>query len=73
MAATADGAGVVRPLRIPIIGSEVGRPRPPAWMRRGRTRRSRSARGPRTPPALRWALLAGASAAAAVAAWVLAA
>jgi hypothetical protein len=35
-----------------IVGSEVGEPRPPAYMRRGRTRRTRSRR--RRPNALLW-------------------
>jgi type VI protein secretion system component VasF len=41
-----------------ITGSEVGRPRPPAYMRRGRTRRSRSARLSRRAPVWRLAALA---------------
>lgn len=36
-------------LRHNIVGNEVGRPRPPAYMRRGRTRRSRSRKTRRTP------------------------
>lgn len=44
------------PVRHAIIGTEVGQPRPPAYMRRGHTRRSRPRRA--RPDLGLWAALA---------------